>query len=275
MTSTTPTADNRVNDNRVNNRAWPIAVIIAYVAVVAMNALANALPLFGRNTGEVSNDYPSLFTPAPYTFSVWGLIYLALAGFVVYQMLPRNLDNAILIGLRPLFVFSCLFNIGWLVSWHAQVIPLSELIMIALLLTLITLYRRSGAWRGSATRGDRWFVHVPFSLYLGWITVATVANTAITLLDLGFDGGSAAVAITVVVVAVAAALGLLGVVRRRDGVFALVVAWGLAGVAVARANEVGGAGSVVVAAVVCVTVLVVGGLWALVASSRGGRELAT
>lgn len=222
MTATTHTFD-----SRAPGRAWPILVIFAYLAMVAMNALANALPLFGRNTGEISGDYPSLFTPAPYTFSVWGLIYLALAGFVVYQVLPRNRDNTVLSGLRPLFVLSCLFNIGWLVSWHAQIIPLSEVIMIALLFSLITLYRRSAAWRGSVARGDLWLVHVPLSLYLGWISVATVANTAITLLDLGFDGGSAAVSITVVVVAVAAALGLLGLLRRRDGVYALVVAWGL------------------------------------------------
>lgn len=236
--------------------------------MVAMNALANTLPLFGRSTGEVSADYPSLFTPAPFTFGVWGLIYLALAAFVVYQALPRNRDDASLAAVRPLFVLSCALNIGWLVSWHAQVIWLSELIMIALLLTLIALYRRAGAWRRPAGTGERWLLYAPFSLYLGWISVATIANTSITLLDLGFDGGSAAVAITVAVVAVAAVLGLLGVLRRRDGVYALVIAWGLGGVAAARSADSGGGSTIVVAALACVAVLALAGLWALVTGSE-------
>ncbi|HET8984766.1 MAG TPA: hypothetical protein VFN03_03300 [Trueperaceae bacterium] len=264
MTSTT---------TNVDDRTWPVLVILAYVAMVAMNALANALPLFGRNTGEVSGQFPSLFTPAPYTFSVWGLIYLALAGFAVFQVLARNRRATSptarhLTYLRPLFVLSCLLNIGWLVAWHALQIVLSEVLMLGLLGTLITLYRRSGAWRPPATSGERWFVWAPLSLYLGWITVATVANTAITLLDLGFDGGTAAVAITVVVVGVAAVLGLLGSLRRRDGIYTLVVAWGLGGVAAARAGEVS---VLVVVALVCVTVLVAVGLWALVNGSRATR----
>lgn len=244
-----------------DQRAWQVMVIVAYLAMVAMNALANTLPLFGRATGEVSAEYPSLFTPAPFTFGVWGVIYLALAAFGVYQALPRS--SRLPTSLRPLFVLSCLLNIGWLVAWHAVLIPLSEVVMIGLLVTLIALYVRAGAWRGAAMRGERWFVHLPLSLYLGWITVATVANTSITLLDLGFDGGSAAVALTVVVIAVAALLGVLGVLRRRDGVYALVIAWGLGGVAAARSAE-GGAATIVIAALLCVAVLVLAGVWALV-----------
>lgn len=255
MTQATLTSD---------QRTWRVMVIVAYLAMVAMNALANILPLFGRATGEVSADYPSLFTPAPYTFAVWGAIYLALLGFCIYQALP---GSAALARLRPLFVLSCLLNIGWLVSWHALLIPLSEVVMVALLLTLIALYVRAGPSRAAAGPSERWFVHMPLSLYLGWITVATVANTGITLLDLGFDGGSAAVALTVLVIAVATALGLLGVLRGRDGVYALVIAWGLGGVAAARSAE-GGAGTVVVAALVCVVVLAGAGLWALLGGLR-------
>lgn len=241
-------------------RAWQVAVVVAFVAMIAMNALANTLPLFGRTTGAVSSNYPSLFTPAPYTFSVWGLIYLALGAFVVYQALGRSRDDPMLSKLRPLFVLSCLFNIGWLVAWHALAIPVSEVLMIGLLLTLIALYRRAEAWRGEVAASRRWFVHAPLSLYLGWITVATVANTSIFLLDLGFDGGGAAIAITVAVIAVAAALGLLGIWRRRDGVYALVIAWGLGGVAAARAGEVTVITGVALA---CVAVLAIAGIWAL------------
>lgn len=249
-----------------DQRAWQVMVVVAFLAMVVVNALANLLPLFGRATGEVSANYPSLFTPAPYTFAVWGAIYLALAGFCVYQALPASAPAVT--GLRPLFVLSCLLNGGWLVSWHALLIPLSELLMIALLLTLIALYMRAEAWRGAVTPGERWLVHMPLSLYLGWISVATVANTAITLLDLGFDGGSAAVALTLFVIAVAALLGVLGALRRGDGIYALVIAWGLAGVAAARSADAGGVTTIAVTALVCVALLAVAGVMALAGRLR-------
>lgn len=252
--------------NELERPAWTIAVIVAYLAMVAMNYLANALPLFGRDTSEISDRYPSLFTPAGFTFSVWGVIYLALAGFVYYQATNAGRSDARLPRVRRLFVLSCGLNIGWLLSWHALLIPVSEVVMVALLLTLIAIYVSSGAWTSPATRGFRWAVHVPFSLYLGWISVATIANTSIFLLDLGFDGGQAAVGLTVAVILVAAALGLLGVIRRKDAVYALVIGWGLAGVAAARAGE---NTVLLVAAAGCAAVLLGASGWAL--ATRASR----
>src|SRR5690606_30843709 len=107
---------------------WIVLVIAAYVATIVMNALANLLPLFGRSTDEISDSFPSLFTPAGYAFSVWGLIYLALAGFVIYQATASGRADARLPAVRRLFVISCLFNVGWLLSWHALSIALSELL---------------------------------------------------------------------------------------------------------------------------------------------------
>jgi len=211
--------------------------VAAFLVMVAMNALANLLPLFGRVTGDVSDGYPSLFTPAPYTFSVWGAIYLLLAAFVVYQALPRARDDARLARVRPLFVLSCAFNTLWLVAWHGLAIALSELLMLALLATLVALYLRADLWRAPAPPWQRWLLDLPFAAYLGWISVATIANTSIFLLDLGVDGGARAVAITVVMVAAAAVLGLLALLTRRDWAYALVVGWGLGGVAAARAGE--------------------------------------
>src|SRR5512138_1450734 len=93
---------------------WVVLVVIAFLATLATNAMANLLPLFGRDTGEISDSFPSLFTPAGYAFSVWGVIYLALAGFVIYQATARGRAEPRLVRLRPLFVLSCLFNVGWL-----------------------------------------------------------------------------------------------------------------------------------------------------------------
>lgn len=212
--------------------------MVAFLAMVAMNALANYLPLFGRATGEVSDRYPSLFTPAPYTFSVWGVIYLLLAAFVVYQALPLARHDARVERARPLFVLSCAFNVLWLVSWHGLAIALSEVLMLALLATLVALYLRTDLWRAPAPPWQRWLLDLPFAVYLGWISVATIANTSIFLLDLGFDGGAWAVTLTVVMVIAAAVLGLLALLTRRDWAYALVVGWGLGGVASAQAGEV-------------------------------------
>lgn len=234
------------------NLAWQLATVAAYVVMITMNALANILPLFGRTTGGVSDNFPSLFTPAGYTFAVWGLIYLLLAAFVVYQVLPRTRNDARLVVARPLFVLSCAFNVAWLVSWHGLAIPLSELFIVGLLVTLIALYVHTGMWRQAAPAVERWLLDVPFAIYLGWVSVATVANTAILLLDLGVDGGVNAPAITVALVVVATALGVLAVALRRDWAYALVVGWGLGGVAAARSGEVA---SVSTVALVCALLL--------------------
>jgi len=239
---------------------WRWLTVVAYVAMVAMNALANTLPLFGNTTADVSRSYPTLFTPAPFTFSVWGVIYAGLAAFAVYQALPAQRDDPRLAVARPLFVLSSALNVGWLTAWHADAIALSEVVMVALLLCLIALYTRVRAWREPATSASRWLLDVPFSLYLGWISVATVANTAIFLVSLGVDAGSAATAVTVAVVTVAAALGLGAVATRRDPAFALVVAWGLFGVSAARRGE---NETVMVVAAALSALLVAAAVWAL------------
>jgi len=244
---------------------WRWLAIVAYLAMVAYNGLANTLPLFGNTTGEVSQAYPNLFTPAPFTFAVWGVIYAALAGFSVLQALPARAADPRLAAARPLFVLSSLLNVAWLTAWHADAIVVSEVVMVALLLCLIALYRRIDAWRAPATAGERWLIDVPFSLYLGWISVATVANTSVTLVSLGVDGGTAAVAIAAVVVAVAAGIGLLATVSRRDPAIALVVAWGLFGVAAARRGE---SVTVMYVAIAGVALLVLAAAWALTSRSR-------
>ena len=163
-------------------------VIAAVVATIAINALANALPLNGKTTGELSDQYPVLFTPAGYVFAVWGLIYLGLIAFAIYQALPRERDNPRLAAIRVPFLLSSVANIAWLFLWHYEYVTATEPMMLALLASLIVIYARLGIGRVEVSRGERWAVHAPFSLYLGWITIATIANTAITLYNLGWNG---------------------------------------------------------------------------------------
>lgn len=235
-----------------------IANLVALVAVLIVNTLANLLPLNGLNTGEISDGFPSLFTPAGYVFSIWGLIYLLLTAFVVYQALPAQRSNQRLGRLSYMFVWSSFFNVAWLFSWHYQVIWLSQLLMLGLLAALITAYLRLRIGR-AGTRGlERWLVDLPFSVYLGWITVATVANTSIFLLDLGWNGSGFASALTIGVIAVAAVIGLLALRLRSDFAFALVLVWAFIGIGV---KQYGLTLSVVSGAFVAAALLLGAMLW--------------
>lgn len=206
------------------------AVILALVATIGMNTLANILPLAGRSTGEISDSFQVLFTPADYVFSIWGLIYLALIVYAVYQGLPSQRHNPRLERTGYLFVLSCVLNVAWLLAWHNLLIPLSLVLMVCLLGTLITLYERLGTGRFAVPTAERWAVRVPFSLYLGWITVATVANAGVAFYNAGWREGAAFW--TAVAILVATAVTLTIIARRRDYVFGLVVIWAFVGIAV-------------------------------------------
>lgn len=204
----------------------------ALLAVLVINSLAGTGGIGGATSGEISDSYASLFTPAGYVFSIWGLIYLLLAGFAVYQALPAQRDNPRLGRLGWLFALSCVFNCAWIFAWHYRQVVLSMLLMLGLLGTLIAVYRRLGIGRGRVGRREGLLLRLPFSVYLGWITVATVANAAVTLIVLGFDGGALAPLLTVAVIAAAVAIGILILLRRGDIAFALVLVWAFAGIAV-------------------------------------------
>jgi tryptophan-rich sensory protein len=218
-------------------RPRQVTNILAYALVITVNGLANALPINGVTSGEISDQYASLVTPAGYVFSIWGVIYALLAVFVGYQALPAQRDDRRLQRLGYAFAVSCLCNVAWLFAWHYQQIVVAWVLIVALLVTLMVCYERvRGAPYG---RIERFAVVLPFSVYLGWVTVATIANTAIVLLDLGVDGGGAAPAWGVLAIAAAVAVGVTMLLRRADIAFNLVLVWALAGIAVAQSQRSG------------------------------------
>lgn len=234
---------------------------IALLVMLSVNGLANYLPFNGITTGEVSDLYPSLFTPAPWVFAIWGLIYVLLLGFVIYQALPAQRANTRLSGVIPLFALSCVLNAAWLGAWHYLLVGLSMVLMLALLFTLIAIYRRLDIGRHAVSRRERLLVDLPFSVYLGWITVATVANASAFLLDAGFDGGGAARLITVLVIAVAGAIGVLALRLRSDLAFALVLVWAFVGIAAARYPQTPGVSVAALAAALALIALSAANLW--------------
>ena len=220
------------------HRTLQILNTLGFALVITLNTLANVLPINGFNTGELSDKYPNLFVPAGFTFSIWGIIYLLLLGFVIYQFTRPAVEANVPQRIGPSFFLSCLFNASWILAWHYLMPGLSLLIMLALLGSLIMIYRRVHATPALEGKGARWWVALPFSVYLGWITVATIANATAVLVALGWNGGGIPEsAWTVAMIAVAAGMGLWFTWRQGDLFYPLVVAWALIGIIARRSSD--------------------------------------
>jgi hypothetical protein len=231
---------------------WAVLNATGLALALVCNALANAVPLNGMNTGQISALYPNLFVPAGLTFSIWGLIYSWLLAFVVGGVVAarRNDPDRLLERIGPWFVVNMLANGAWIFAWHWRVVPLSLLLMLVILGSLLAMYLRLGTGVRPAGALETWVFRAPISLYLGWITVATVANATALVIDLGAPPFGTVPAIVTVLV-ILTVVGITGrmLADRRDLVFAAVVAWALLGIVLKRsAADDEGSLAVVVAA---------------------------
>jgi hypothetical protein len=209
--------------------------LIAVIATVAVNSLANIIPFNGQTTGEISDAIPTLFTPAGYVFSIWSLIYLGLFAFAIYQILPGQRDKPYQDRIGYWFVISSVFNIAWIFLWHYELFLLTLIVMLGLLVSLLVIYLRLGIGRREVSTAERWLVHLPFSIYLGWISVATIANVSAVLYTAGWGGWGISPEIwTVLVIIVGGALGIAMALSRREVAYPLVIVWAFAGIVVAR-----------------------------------------
>ncbi|HQN43568.1 MAG TPA: tryptophan-rich sensory protein [Anaerolineaceae bacterium] len=208
--------------------------LLTLALTLVVNSLANILPLNGMNTGQISDSLPSLFTPAGYVFSIWSIIYIGLIAFGIYQALPSQRNNPRIERMGWWFVIANLFNSAWIFAWHYLQFGLSVVLMLGLLVSLLVIYERIG--RRAASRVETWTVNVPFSIYLGWITVATVANIASLLISLGWNGFGIPAVLTVVMIGVATLLGVLMILLKREIAYPLVLIWAFAGIAAVRAD---------------------------------------
>ncbi len=247
-----------------------LVVALSFVVMLAVNALSALLPLNGVTPQDVSAMYPNLFVPAGYTFSIWSVIYLALLLFTLYQLgLFRGKkhpgDADLLRKTAVVFSVSSLANVCWLFAWHYGAILLSVLIMLFLLACLIDL-RYITASRPLTAR-EKLFVQIPFSLYFGWITVASIANITALLVSVGWNGfGVSDVTWTILVLAVGAAIGILTTLRFRDPAYALVLVWAYIGIWMNHVSASGHGGAypqIVFAAAICVGLFVVAFVFSL------------
>lgn len=237
-----------------------IIATIMYFAMVVVNYLANGLPLNNRSTGQISNDYPNLFAPAGLAFSIWGLIYLLLLGYVIYQFANKDqkIEEAIK-KINPLFIATCIANIFWIFAWHYDVIWLSVLIMLALLFLLIKI---ADIINKEQFKGwGKLFIYLPFSIYFGWITVATIANITIFLVSINWNGfGVADYIWTSVILLVGATIGTTRMQKDKNIAYGLVLVWAYLGILLKHLSAEGFGGkypSVIATVIICLIAFII------------------
>lgn len=242
-----------------------IVAAVLYAVMVFVNYLANALPIGGITTGEASDAYANLFTPAGITFSIWGLIYLLLFVYVIYQFVSvkKKKDKKLeqLIGkINGYFILSSLANIAWIFAWHYQFIGLSVLIMAVLLVSMIKI---ADVLRQEKLTGlDYVAVKLPFSIYFGWITVATIANITVFLVSINWNGfGLPDEVWMIIILFVGAGIGIWRMLCDRNIAYGLVIVWAYLGILYKHLSEEGFAGryeNVIAAVIVCLILLFAG-----------------
>jgi hypothetical protein len=213
-----------------------IVVVLTVIGTLIVNTLANILPINGQNTGEISDRFDVYFVPAGYVFSIWGLIYIGLIAYAIYQALPSQKENPRLRATGWWIALSGLANSAWIFLWHYEQFPLTVLAMLVLLVSLIVTYLKLGIGRTAVPAAEKWAVRVPFSIYLGWITVATIANITDVLDYLNWDGfGIPAVTWMWIMLGAVLAITAAMSFTRGDIAYALVILWALAGISLKHA----------------------------------------
>jgi hypothetical protein len=206
---------------------------IVVLVTMIINILADALPINGLNTGKISDNFHVFFVPAGYVFAIWGLIYIGLLTYAVYQALPAQKDNPRMEATGWWVVLGGLANSMWIFLWHYELFIGTLAVMLVLLASLIATYQRLGIGETPVSKVETWLVRIPFSIYLGWITVATIANVTDVLSYLkwnqfGFSDGTWMLVILFAVVVISSLMSF----TRRDIAYAAVILWALAGIGV-------------------------------------------
>ncbi len=210
-----------------------------FTITLVVNYLSNSLPLNERTPGEISDMYANLFAPAGLTFSIWGLIYFLLIGYVIHNFLCKEHNTEkIFNSINPLFIGTSIANTAWIFAWHYDFIGLSLVVMIMLLILLIRIAKVINSKNFYSL--DKLFIWLPFSIYFGWITVATIANVTVFLVSIGWDGFGIAEDIwTVLVLLISSVIGGYVSVRDKNYAYALVFSWAYLGIFIKHASDDG------------------------------------
>ena len=212
----------------MNSKLLATLNLFALAGVLTVNTLAIMLPINGMSTGELSELYPSLFTPAGFTFSIWSVIYILLIGFVIVQWML--LSKPYFTELSLWFLLSSLANISWIFAWHYLFIYASVLIMLILLFSLTRIFQLFQSFDLNTWK-EKIFIKLTFIFYFSWICVATIANISALLVSLSWDGGFLSpITWTIMMITIASVLGTYISGRFREPAFLIVLIWALYGI---------------------------------------------
>ena len=209
-----------------------VTVLLTYLGMIIVNALANILPINGISTGEISDSYPNLFAPAGLTFSIWGLIYILLGAYTIYQFTKKSdLINKI----NKYFILTSVINILWIFSWHYQLIFISVILMIILLISLIKIANIINEEKLKYEQNI--YISLPFTIYFGWITVATIANITIFLVSINWNGFGISNDIwTIIILLIGTLIGILRLFKDKRIAYAFVFIWAYIGIIIKHLN---------------------------------------
>jgi hypothetical protein len=241
-----------------------IANLIGFVIVVVVNALATTIPLGGMTTGELSDLYPNLFVPAGLTFSIWGIIYLLLGIYAVYGLVfslrKAEPSSSFMEKVGILFLVTCAANAGWIFAWQYRILPLSLVCMLVLLASLLMMYIQLGIGKSNAGSSEKFMVHLPTSIYLGWISIAAIANVTALLVHYNWTGfGVSGQVWAIVMISIGIVLGLAMAFARKDIFHALVVDWAVLGILLKRlATDSASTQGVIIVSIVGLCLLTLG-----------------
>ncbi|MBC7960560.1 MAG: tryptophan-rich sensory protein [Vallitaleaceae bacterium] len=222
-----------------NVKVLAVANGISFLATLIVNMFASTRGINGKTTGEISDQYPNLFVPADITFAIWIVIYLLLGVFCLFQLyiaFVKTKEAKFIENIGFYFVLSCLANMSWLFAWHYEKIGLSVCFMVVLLVSLIQIYLSLNIqYKYKKIKAYKYGVLIPISVYLGWISIATIANITVYLVSRNWQGfGLSDVLWTVIVIVVGISLGMIAIFSREDIFYALVIDWALLGIFLKR-----------------------------------------
>jgi hypothetical protein len=246
---------------------------VGLVCVLIANYLANALPINGYTTGELSDAYPNVFVPAGLTFSIWGVIYSFLIGYVIYQFVNTDFkdlkEHHFIPRISFWFLINCAANTAWIFAWHHKLLVLSLVLMLVILSSLLMIYTRLEIGKRSVKTGTKWLVHIPFSIYLGWITVATIANVTALLVDMNWGGfGLPESMWAMIMIFVATLVGFQVYNDRKDVAYILVLIWAFLGIFLKRSGIGGYQDTVGIAAVAGMVLLTISMLYGFIVRQK-------
>jgi hypothetical protein len=220
-----------------NTKSLIIGNTLAFFAMVYVNYLSNTMPINGNTPGELSDKYVNYFVPAGFTFAIWGVIYgwlFVFIGFQIVSFFNEKIEekiNPIIEKIGWLFVISCVLNVSWLLAWHYEFVGLSVLVMLSFLSLLLYLNYKIGIGKTKISSLEKWISHAPFSIYVGWISIATIANITALLVNIGWSGFGLDGSIWAINMTTIGAIITVFVLFKRNAIlFALVVLWAFYGI---------------------------------------------